>query len=126
MKKDDVTGIGDDVELERYRKSPCGQFFVSEDQYATLTKKSYTPENYPIPKEALNRIYASHAPLAEAMTTLEEYAKLLRQCAIIVESQARQDWGQQKLLAGFKPCEPDSAAIQLWETLREKGFSVWK
>jgi hypothetical protein len=57
---------------------------------------------------------------------LQEMDDLLRQCAIIVESQARQDWGQQKLLAGFRPCEPDSPAIQLWEALREKGYSIWK
>ncbi len=57
---------------------------------------------------------------------LQEMDELLRQCAIIVETQARQDWGQQKLLAGFKPCEPDSPAIRLWETLREKGYSIWK
>lgn len=57
---------------------------------------------------------------------LKDMDELLRQCAIIVENQARQDWGQQKLLAGFKPCEPDSPAIRLWETLREKGYSAWK
>lgn len=54
----------------------------------------------------------------------EEMARdraLLRECFYIVDSQARQDYGAQKLLAGFAPCEPDSPALQLRNKLKQAG-----
>lgn len=57
------------------------------------------------------------------MEIAKQMDALLEECAAVVESQARQDYGAQKLLAGFKPCEPDSAAIRLDDKLKQAGYS---
>ena len=76
-----------------------------------------------------NELIATQQALDSSLQTNQAMGKklleiddLLRQCAVTVERQATEDWGVQKLLAGFKPCEPDSAAIRLFETLKEKGY----